>query len=436
MNAQILALYDLTGIQRYIFQTSKLKDIIGASELVGNALQEKIEETPGSKNLLYTGGGNAVLGFAGKEEWKAFNTAFSKKLLLEIPGLSFVTVCNDEAGDKISVRIEDLFAEIARKKSLGGDDCSITTLPPMAQSASERLPVVIIAKEGEDADVAEYSHPAWVKWEKGKEKTSESDHPVEFDNIAEKPKYLKKAERIMAVVHIDGNQMGNLFMKACEKADSLEDIKALSEAIDAVFNTAYRDFFDKCHDAHERWRKIYVSGDDVTYVCHGVYALKSAVNFLKALDDIRKNYPQLQGFSASAGIAYVKPHFPFYKAYERAERCCKEAKIKAREQAGSSWVNFEIVRGSLNADASKLLRNRPYCVTGHGNRDYKKLLEWLEIINGGAGARSKWKELRNAYLMGNADSVKLLMGSRGMPDINGEDPIVLDALDLMDVEVK
>jgi len=441
LNDQILALYDITGIQRYIFQTSKLKDIIGASALVGNALEEKIMETLGKtefkKSKLYIGGGNAIFSFTDRSKWKEFNTKFSKKLLLEIPGLSFVTVCNEKGEDnnEISTRIKNLFTDLAKKKSLGGDDCSITTLPPMAQSAPERIPIVFI--ETDVIDKGDYSYAAWKKREKGKNVTEKSIEPIEFDCIAKKPEHLDNAERIMAVVHIDGNQMGQWFMKECEKAATIEDIEASSQKVDRAFNDAFNEMWNCVPEKHRR--KIYIAGDDITYVCHGIYALSSAINFLRALDTFCKQDEQLHEISASAGIAYVKPHFPFYKAYEIAENCCKEAKRKAREQNDSGgWVNFEIVRGSQNEELLKVKGKRPYCVTGQSRQnDVAKLLKWLDIINDEAGARSKWKALRNEYLMGNMASVKSLMESRGMippKDVN-EELVAFDALDLMDVEV-
>ena len=436
MNYQILALYDITAIQLYIFQTSKLKDIIGASALVGNALREKIEETLGGYEILYTGGGNAILGFDCRKEWKAFNARLSKKLLMEIPGLSFVTVCNDDAKAAIPDRINDLYAQIAQKKSLGGDDCSINTLPPMAQSASERIPVVIM--ETDPVDAGDYSHAAWLKREEGKNAIARFGGPTELDKIAKKPEGLDNAERIMAVVHIDGNRMGDLFKDACDGENALQNIAELSERVRNAFYKSFEKMSEGIPGNH--WRKIYMAGDDVTYVCHGVYALKSVIDFLTEFNEIvsdekNKLPPNL---SVSAGIAYVKPHFPFDRAYEIAERRCKSAKREAREQEDTgSWFDFEIVRGSQSAESLSGTRMRPYCVTGQSRKnDVKKLQNWLHTIQDKAGARSKWKALRSAYLTGNMDSVKKLMESCGLtPPGKDEESVAFDALDLMDVEV-
>ena len=39
----VLAMYDVRGIQRYIFSTNRVRDIIGASNLVENILQNGLD---------------------------------------------------------------------------------------------------------------------------------------------------------------------------------------------------------------------------------------------------------------------------------------------------------------------------------------------------------------------------------------------------------
>ena len=459
MNDQVLALYDVTGIQRYIFQTRKLQDIMGASALVGDALKdvlEKVLKEPSFAGaaLVYSGGGNAILSFGSRDEWRVFNGAFSRKLLTDVPGLPVVTVCNENSGndeeDKIDKRVDRLFKEIAKKKALGGNGLSIFTLPPMAQSSADQMPVSVIetSKEGTD----EYSYASWVKNDRGKQVASRNPNdPTEFDTIAEKIDGLKKAERLMAVVHIDGNNMGRIFDSACKRAKTATDIKSLSVAVDETFKKAleavWTDEEGKIIIPVKSRRKIYQSGDDVTYVCHGAYALKSVIRFMEALKDARKGNDLIPDLSASAGIAYVKPHFPFYRACAIAESRCKAAKERAREQYNrqsgmdiGSWVDFEIVRGSDNARVLENRYMRPYCIiTPDGRNDtychIGKLNTWLDIIQ--AGTRSKWKALRNSSLLGGTESVWQLMKSYEMelPSNDAEKSVVFDALDLMDLEV-
>ena len=43
----VLAMYDVRGIQAYIFRTNKVKDIIGASTLVDNIIRKAFHEASG-----------------------------------------------------------------------------------------------------------------------------------------------------------------------------------------------------------------------------------------------------------------------------------------------------------------------------------------------------------------------------------------------------
>jgi len=456
---QVLALYDVTGIQRYIFQTRKLKDIMGASALVGDALGETVKKVLEELSFpedapVYSGGGNAILSFNSRDEWKVFNGAFTRKLMTEVPGMPVITACNerssDEVENRIDIRVGRLYREIAKKKALGGNSLSICTLPPMAQSNADQMPVSVIetTKEGTD----EYSYASWVKNDKGKQVAAKNSYdPIEFDTIAEKPEGMKEAERLMAVVHIDGNNMGQIFDSACKHARTAADIKNLSVAVNDTFKKAleaiWTDEQEKVVIPAQSRRMIYQSGDDVTYVCHGAYALKSVMRFIETLNKARKGNDLIADLSASAGIAYVKPHFPFYRAYSIAEGRCKAAKKRAREQYSQqssmdigSWIDFEIVRGSDNARVWEDRYMRPYCIIAPDDRNdmlyhIDKLNTWLGTIQ--AGARSKWKALRNSYLLGGVESVGQLMKSCDMelPSNDDEKRVVFDALDLMDVEV-
>ena len=459
LNDRVLALYDVTGIQSYIFQTKKLKDIMGASALVGDALGDIVRKILGGHSfpqdaLIYSGGGNAIIGFGSCDDWKAFNRTLTRKLMTDVPGLSIVTVCNEKSGDnnsgEISERVKRLFAEIAKKKVLGGNSCSTCTLSPMAQSGADKMPISVIEITNEGTE--EYSYAGWVKNDWGKrEADKRSEDPKDFDTIAEKPAGYEDAERLMAVVHIDGNNMGQIFKRAHEQAKSLADITALSVAVSEAFNTAIEALWvdDNVETAipTQSRRMIYHSGDDVTYVCHGIYALNSVIRFMKALEVARMGDERIKDLSASAGIAYVKPHFPFYRAYTIAEDCCKAAKNKARIEYSQrldfdvgSWVNFEIIRGSDNKGMLGDSYMRPYCIVSPDTRSDKdchidKLIACLDIVK--SGARSKWKTLRNSYLLGGTESVWLLMKSCNIerPSTVIEEKVVFDALDLMDVLV-
>jgi len=469
-----IALYDVTGIQKYIFSTSRLKDIIGASILVGRALSDVMEDimkgvmkdfgASSQEAVIFSGGGNAIVRFPDHKAWKQFNSVFSRKLLLEMPGITFATVYNEAIDDSDSVdkRVSDLFSKMASTKALGGNNCEIGTLPPMAQCGPDNQPVCYISKEqdrrtGEDSQLGEYLSAAtaakrdvWDNWSKRVKGVSRKNIPITFDEIAKKPESIENAERFMAVVHLDGNQMGKMFKDVCEKAEKFDEISAFSRDIDMAYNKAMQSVLSFIEEkSSKRIRLIYADGDDVTYVCHCVYALDSVMEFMKTLQEFRPaSVGGQQSFSACAGIAYVKPKFPFYRAFEIAKARCRSAKQLAHERLQEQfvddedigcWVDFEVVRGSGGSEISREMFKRPYRIGSHEKDDkysITKLCNELGDIR--EWPRSSSKGLRNAYLTGDDDSLHAIAGrmkSKGRDVKLDEREHLFDALDIADLEV-
>jgi CRISPR/Cas system-associated protein Cas10 (large subunit of type III CRISPR-Cas system) len=65
-----------------------------------------------------------------------------------------------------------------------------------------------------------------------------------------------------------------------------------------------------------------------------------------------------QNFSASAGISIVKTKYPFYRAYKLAEELCNEAKKKARENPGSSYIDFFVSSGGVSGEIEEIRKKR------------------------------------------------------------------------------
>lgn len=433
MSPQVMALYDVTGIQRYIYNSNKLKDIIGASELVRWALDEGLvlsgEDSRYNGKRVYTGGGSAVLAFDSQDAWKTFNRVFTRRLLRKVPGLSVISVSNENIEDREAKRIRDLFGQMDRRKGMPRASCDFNTLPPMAQTLSDQRQITYIDTSTQNA--GDYSFAEWRKNEVGrdiisKEKEEEEEKTyLQFEKIADPVE--GKGENMLAVVHLDGNQMGKLFSAACDAFDSGDKVGVFSQDIDTAFEESYKAALKVIGEFPQR--KIYINGDDVNFVCQSAYALKTVIEIMKALQEHRKD--SLQDLSAAAGIAYVKSHFPFYRAYEIAEHRCKLAKDEARKVYGSHdsndigcWVDFEIVRGSANTSLMEDKYLRPYCIIPPNGKklciknDIGVLFALLKEINKETQddeipARNKLKKLRNSFLMGDSkEAVLLNMKSR------------------------
>ncbi|MFT4228498.1 Cas10/Cmr2 second palm domain-containing protein [Micropruina sp.] len=157
----------------------------------------------------------------------------------------------------------------------------------------------------------------------------------------------------VAVVHADGNSLGNLITSLA----SPEELAGFSRALTAVTEAAFGEAVESL--ARENWIvPLIIGGDDVTFVCDGRHALAVTRAYLAAFERHAAATEAIAGpaqretgrrhLTACAGIAFVKPHFPFHAAHELAEQLCRSAKTATKANAeGRSSYDFHVVHDSV-----------------------------------------------------------------------------------------
>ena len=282
----------------------------------------------------------------------------------------------------------------------------------------------------------------------------------------------KQEKGTLAVVHLDGNNMGlrirALIEGKTEYTEAVNEMRKLSFHINTSYKKVFEEMQQHFHaDGKQRIRKIIVAGDDITYVCAAEVALASVEYFCKHIVkytmlgscEIFSTEAEKQavvtkyGFSVCAGIAYMKSHFPFWVAYETAEECCDSAKERAKQPMhmdGDRVGNFVDFQVCKNIDASDIeaVREKEY-VTAFGENlclrpyfietdmDYgfmenrKKpytffnLKQWITYFSNEANIpRHFAKQLRNTYSEGE-NKVQLLQNflesrNHKMPKLQNE----------------
>lgn len=153
------------------------------------------------------------------------------------------------------------------------------------------------------------------------------------------------SDRWVAVIHADGNGIGAVFKKLaereCSSAEFVERYRALSSAIEDLTTEAVRTAATTLHrqiteETEEKqpewWLPLVIAGDDVTVLMDGRFARRFTGILLETFAssasrnlEIRSEFGNATP-TMSAGIAYVKPHFPFHQAYDLAEELCSSAK--------------------------------------------------------------------------------------------------------------
>ena len=473
----IITVFDARRIQTYLFGSNRLAENIGASYLVNQALHEwpleaALQTAPGQVNpsaanqpialpgifenqpfkieLLYSAGGNALFVCKDIDIAKQFATNFSKILHERVPGLE--VACNHHEIKNtvfnLGEEIWNALSGMAKSKNSQLHSAPFTGagVTERCASGNEETAVFLDTTQSDRF----LSPAAFAKIEnKSKAKNhltdflhqeipNDCDLPSELDDLGRS----RGEKSFVGVVHIDGNGIGKSLQAMMRKqdtkshADRLKAIRDYSTAISDMGSKAVRSVMEQVShnwDPREKkyakrllmgwdndsqkmylpFRPLVYGGDDITFVCDGRIALDLAVTCLKAFNDSELR------LHACAGIALVKSHYPFFRAYRLAEELCRNAKkavIEQRSGVGSA-MDWQIVSGGPMRSIDSLrereyttqvnkLTCRPYFVlpkTDKGMNDWESFRNDLLLVIQGekltdqskkwAGAHSRLKSL-------------------------------------------
>lgn len=182
----------------------------------------------------------------------------------------------------------------------------------------------------------------------------------------------------VAVIHADGNGVGDVI----RSIQSTEDLRDFSKALETVtqqslLHALYVNPNEETPLNHltrqPYWEgargwllPLIVGGDDVTCVCDARYAVPFVRAFLQAFMAHANNHPVIRRIAgntqlaASAGIAVVKPKYPFSAAYNLAEDLTSSAKkVKAKAAGASSW-DIHVLHDSVQQPLSELRQTKQW----------------------------------------------------------------------------
>lgn len=395
MAQNTLLLIEVTGIQNYIFGSNELKQIIGASELVQQATQDwvfaalpkpcNVRPAPGEPDgwkieaptlsgdwaaqVIYAGGGNAVILFSDQAHARAVAEAVSFKVLQEAPGLQIIVALRsfDPTQQALKTELNELRKVAAQRKRTPPRSAPLLGLSVTAACVYTGAPAI------ERRDGRWVSAEACAKqdcFDKGTARLHRHLKDIQlagYGFLADLDLLGERGEAsYMALIHTDGNGMGKRIEKHGEQFDTpAENEKyaraqyAFSEKVKEVARRALNSTVGMLLDpgnlvtdregrpsiggkaplAHDQendldllpFRPIIFGGDDVTFVCEGRIGLSVAARYIGtfATQTLADGEPA----SARAGVAVVKSHYPFARAYDLAEELCASAKQRIKELA-------------------------------------------------------------------------------------------------------
>lgn len=385
---------------------------------VETPVAERIETGDVQAEAIYAGGGNTVLLFATPELAQAFTGKLTARVLHEAPGLNLVAAHQEFVWDEtprlhkvVSALMRDEIDRIKRERM---PSAPLLGLGVTAACGSTGLPAVATSDQFyKDIDDEPYpiSREVAAKLKvfgDANEKLARALGadtallPYDLDNLGRS----EGTSSYVAVVHADGNSIGTRFIDAGERPYSsnrayIDDILRLSHGVHMTSITALgalykelraqieeegkaayfaieqggrrvrqfqlgqrRDREGKVRGWYLPFRPLVYGGDDLTFVCDGRIGLGLAARYLALFE--RRWLDEGSSFTACAGIAVVKSHYPFARSYALSERLCGGAKRwmrgeKEEEEESFSALDWHIASSGPTSDLAEL-RAREYRV--------------------------------------------------------------------------
>jgi hypothetical protein len=281
----------------------------------------------------------------------------------------------------------------------------------------------------------------------GERNIGEFDFPSDIDLLGR----AKGEESFIAVVHADGNAMGQHVRRVADglSADDLPranreyivrlrefsdrvneaSLKALKRVVNLVTASLKWDKDTKRYTISREpgeplpiierflpFRPLVFGGDDVTFLAAGPLGLSLAATYLEAFEEetatafakeIGQGEPAMH---ASAGVAIVKSHYPFSRAYDLSEELTKSAKRSVREwnEGDQSALDWHFALTGLGGDL-RAIREREYRMVDDGGllmrplrlratalqQDGRYWLDGVERVINDFQTGSSWKDRRN-----------------------------------------
>lgn len=363
---------ETSGNQAFIFASNRLRENAGASRLVKAActtwVEEAIANASGVRTIISTSG-RALLQSDSRESLETVIRTVTTRALREAPGLTVTgaviaePATTDIEETSLSTVIRRLSDEVGR---VAGRHSSVASrfprLPVLRGCAHSQFPAEHFVRDGA-GDSTPLSEVAYRKRQSGT--TIEMDeHPRNLNEL-EVTARDNAGIGWFGVVHADGNSVGKLFLDL--GALCMERCAGDSSVARALHETVLEDLSKGLHNATEtavreaesavgvnNVVRIIVGGDDVTVVCVGRVAVEFARVFLESFQletsVVTRRVRDKHGIAvpdrltAAAGVAIVKPHFPFFVAYELAEELAAEtkARLKALSLHGADFSALDV----------------------------------------------------------------------------------------------
>lgn len=404
-----LVLIETSGNQSYIFATNKLRENVGASELTYRAgtqwVLQAVAKAGGPQNLWDESPAQLRQNLCDITKNLPISETTKVEVIVATSGKALLLVSQPEIGQQIIQQV----TMTALERAPGIDVCGVIveldegSLGEAIRKAHAEIEEVRTNRPGPAlrflrlpivTECVTSGYPA-SKWDQQSPGANKAKSAVSLAKLQAAPKsgfrldnlltsihrelsFASKLDELeeqcdwFAVIHADGNGLGEIFLKFGEHLDLrppkagdhnqekdnrryIEKLRRFSVALDLCTEKAIQSAITQLLVRFKNYFPvplivpIVLGGDDLTIICDGRIALQFTYDFLCAFEketatahrifekdveyDLGTIVSEIAGkalgdnrLSACAGIAIVKPHYPFSAAYDLAEELIKSAK--------------------------------------------------------------------------------------------------------------
>lgn len=398
---------DIRGIQGFIKEAVKLNALRGGSAIVKDALdaaKRVISEEVAPEAILFVGGGNLVsfLPLNKEVQEKIKNRIKEKTNEISKGGLNVATAVDDykveEVARSFDKVLKDIFGKVEEKKSKPYSYYREEVIEPERSNniCSYCFKRRASPKDEEGNNICKVCAG---KIEEGRERRWKELDEKYTGEIAKElnlnpPTELEHIGYNIAVILIDGNMMGQMFVQTMTPAE----YSFKSEVFDTEFKKVLKETIKDFSKKHENLVKhkgkilglevIYAGGDDVLLIMNA----KGALGFAKELVDKVANRFRFKFklFSSpiitiSAGIAIADKKFPIYFLIDKVEEELNKAKEAFRKNVKvNKWRLYERPAGAISfaSVTGAMPSEEDYAFVLDEERDkVKRIVEYVEHVN-------------------------------------------------------
>lgn len=437
-------LFEVGGIQQYVFESNRLRDIRGASALldeVNRVMVQDIVDKPEFEGVtvIRSIGGVSLIGFEEKNDGLADELESQIKGLFarHIPGAILYTGRAENKGGSVYDQLSELTYRTSLKQGMEpGQDAQTALMSPMvhfckscglrpAQHESrivdtyELICRVCFAKQ-------EYGQPARKglndQGPLGRFKSYVEEHKADWAPFVKDEVWQQivppdmdaigaHANGEVGMILADGNRLGELL----RRMSSIKRYKEFAENLgikvqEAVFEVLAE--HKPCDNGAGQtclpWEIILLGGDDVLIVTAAHLVFDVATAIMKGVEDRTAsviehaqllppedaNEDERKHIDMAAGVAIAPAHFPVIALHNLVKELEKKAKEKAYELKADqvSTIDFHRITADGNT-ALKQARSSDLKPRRYSGREYQK-------IENGEGGFHKDKPEENVLLIG------------------------------------